>query len=96
MDTRLLTETNAAAIQAPVLTKELRRECRRRIVSAYGAETWEEELEIRLRNDQTAAQDTDRERLRQVYQAEVARVATMTEEQRKAFDPGADTIWAST
>lgn len=44
----------------------LDQECSRRITAAYGKKTQIEEIFFRLRNDHTAQQDKERERLRSV------------------------------
>lgn len=63
-------------------SKSLRLVGRDAITLAYGARDRDDELNIRLRGDSTAAQDRERERLRARYNAvaaEIAAVATQAE-----------------
>ena len=72
----------------------LEREAKRRIIAAYGADDWEHEIRIRLRGDHTDDQDSERDRLRNVYRSEAARVDAMTGAQLAEYDAAADALWA--
>ena len=71
----------------------LRAECRRRVTLAYAAGDWQSEVETRLRGEQTAEQDTERDRLRAVFATLQTSIAAMTLDQLRAFDPTDDAIW---
>ena len=71
-----------------------RGECRRRISDAYGASSWEDEMQKRLRGETGEGQDVERDRLRAVCKAQVAALRTMSHTQRLAYDPSVDTVWA--
>ena len=73
--------------------RHLKAECRRRITAAYGADDWQDEMEIRVRGDATAEQNTERDRLRGVYRAEVARFAGADTGTVDRFDPADDAVW---
>ena len=92
----LLRLRKADAMQA------LRREGRRRITAAYappgepGTFSFEDETAVRLRGENTPAQDADRERLRGRYRALKARIeATSTEAQLLAIDVRDHGLWAA-
>ena len=92
-----LVAANAAAALTERRTEHLhtlRAECRARITAAYGAMTFEEEVELRLRGDHTAAQDTERERMRERYRELRDLVPYMNERTLARFDPAADAAWA--
>lgn len=78
---------------AVLLIAALRIECHKRINAAYGAEGWDNEIELRLRGDTTADQDIERDRLRAVCKSKIVEVLTMTPTQRMVFDAEDDSIW---
>lgn len=71
----------------------LRIEARQRISQAYRAETFEDEIELRLRNGHTAAQDQERDRLRAVYKQQAILLSGMTNTQRMSYNPSSNAIW---
>ena len=73
----------------------LRLESRERIMRAYGEETIEEEILLRLRGGQTPEQDLERERLRGRYSALVAYIQSedRTSAEIAGFDPTDDAHW---
>ena len=75
------------------LTAELQAEARARITAAYGADDWDDEIQRRLAGRHTAAQDTERDRLRAKYQALKKGFETMPLDDLLAFDPTADAHW---
>ena len=77
-----------------VLPGALSLEAQRRITAAYGADSWEDEIQKRLRGATAPAQDTERDRLIAVYHAEIQRISTMTDDEILAYDPSDDAIWA--
>ena len=87
-------ETAATADSLREKQDELKKECRRRITLTYKASDLEDEILLRLRNDGTAAQDTERDRLRGVHANLKTPLATMTLPQLQAFDPTTDSHWA--
>ena len=77
------------------LMRELRSECRRRITIAYGKRSFNDEIALRLRNDATAAQDVERDRLRSVYRQLKVSIESGTKEVVEALDLLAATTWAA-
>ena len=71
----------------------LREEAQRRITSAYGEASWEDEIALRLRSGSTPDQDNERERLRNVYHGLKTRIETISLTDLRAFDAGADLHW---
>ena len=49
------------------LLEELGEACKIRIIMAYGADDWQDEIQKRLRGDTTAEQDTKRDKLRATH-----------------------------
>ena len=76
------------------ILNHLKYECQRRIVLQYGADDIQDEILLRLRNEHTPAQDTERDRLRLRYKALVTRVASMDITALEAFNPAEDTLWS--
>lgn len=73
-------EISSAASSEAV--KQLRADCENalameaqgRIQKCYGASSWREEIEIRLANEHTAAQDAERQRIRTRYRSVLTRI----------------------
>ena len=76
------------------LDRVLRTECRRRIIEAYGARNAEHEIQKRLRGDTTPEQDTERDRLRQVYRTLKDNLDGMDMAALESFDATDDAHWA--
>lgn len=81
--------------------RELKAEGQRRITAAYfdggTGRTLEDEFKLRLRNGQTAAQDTERDRLRGKYAGIKGRIeGATTTKAVAAIDVTADGLWAET
>ena len=79
---------------APLLRLDLRRECRERITVAYGENTFDAEMELRLRSD-TPDEDAERDRLRARYRELKDRIETGTLEELRALDLETDATWAA-
>lgn len=75
------------------LAREVDQEARARITAAYGADDWDDEIQRRLAGRHTAAQDTERDRLRAKYQALKKGFETMPLDALRTFDPTADAHW---
>ena len=77
---------------------ELHDLCRRKITTeAYGVRTTEEEIFLRLRNGETAAQNTERERRRGLYQTHKAAIESAASPEAVAAlltAALADSFWA--
>ena len=76
---------------------ELHELCRRKITSAYGALSHEEEVHLRLRRGETAAQNTERDRLRNLFQTQKTAIngAATTAAVESLLTPAlADSFWA--
>ena len=73
--------------------KQLRAECRRRIIAAYGAKDWQDEMELRVRGGATVAQNTERDRLRAVYKAQAAGLAGAPVATVTGLEPYDDAVW---
>ena len=76
---------------------DLKALCRRKITSAYGALSHEEEMHLRLRRGETAAQNTERDRLRGLFQRQKTAItaATTTAAVESLLTAAlADTFWA--
>ena len=75
--------------------RALKVEGSRRITAAYGAESWEDEVQRRLRRAHTPQQDAERERLRAAYAA--LRDWLLSPERTGAelagFEPATDALW---
>ena len=84
-------DAEAARIERP---RRLKAESRRRIVRAYGADSVNDEVFLRLRGGATEAQDAERDRIRSRYAVLKASLDTMTDAQIIAFDPTLDSHWA--
>lgn len=65
----------------------------RRISTAYGEATFKDELQNRLRGNQTPAQDEERDRPRGRYNSLAANVEAMSLAQLQAMDPTNDRYW---
>ena len=78
------------------LCRHLRSQAGRRISSAYDAENYIEEIFLRLRDDHTDAQDTERERLRAKYRELKAWInhEDRTQSELDAYDVTDDSLWA--
>ena len=71
--------------------------CRRKVTSAYGALSHEEEVHLRLRRGETAAQNTERDRLRGLFQTQKTAInaATTTAAVENLLTAAlADSFWA--
>ena len=82
-----------------VLLINLKAECRKRVSLNYTereSSDINEEIFIRLRKEQTPAQDLERDRLRGVYTTLKVRINGFTAEELEAFDITDDAIWVST
>lgn len=75
--------------------RALDRQAQARIRHAYAVETEAEEWHLRLRGGQTPAQDTERDRLREIYRAQKALVLTNNLENLRAYNPQDDALWAT-
>ena len=76
------------------LVQDLRRVAQRRITAAYGTTSFEDELALRLRGEQTAEQDAARERLRARYRAIRDRIhAAKTEGHLLGIEIDNDDLW---
>ena len=76
---------------------ELHELCRRKITSAYGALSHEEEVHLRLRRGETTAQNTERDRLRGLFQTQKTAInaATTTAAVESLLTAAlADSFWA--
>ena len=57
---------------------DLKALCRRKITAAYGATSLNDEMLLRLRNGETAAQNTERDRLRVLFQMQKTAINAAT------------------
>ena len=81
------------AILRPRALRELRRECKRRITAAYGEDSFDDELALRLRNGHTISQDAERDRLRAAYQTIKGQIETASYETLKTFSVQDEALW---
>ena len=73
----------------------LKEETRRRVILAYEASSFEDELMIRLRGEGTPAQDIERDRLRTVYRGLKTTINAGSLSKLQALDIQSDSVWAS-
>ena len=73
----------------------VKEETRRRVILAYGANSFDSEIMLRLRGDSTTLQDTERDRLRAIYSSLKATINSGTMSQIQTLDIRNDTTWAS-
>ena len=76
---------------------DLKALCRRKITVAYGARSHEEEMHLRLRRGETAAQNTERDRLRALFQTQKTAIngaATAAAVESLLTAALADSFWA--
>ena len=73
----------------------LKSEVRRRIILAYGADSFEDEVMRRLRGDKTPDQDIKRDRLRTTYNLLKATALTANAKALKALDILSDATWGN-
>ena len=88
----------ARDVQLPIYLRQqhtaaLSAECKTRITRAYGANDWQDEIEMRLRGESTDEHDTERARLRAIYAVQKIALGSMTVTQLKAFNPSDDGMW---
>ena len=69
-------------------------EAQRRIVLAYGATSFDNEIMLRLRGDATTQQNTERDRLRAVYNSLKTTIKTGSLSQLRVLDLQSDSVWA--
>ena len=81
------------AVLRPRALREIRVECRRRIMAVYGEGFFDDEVALRLRNGHTLAQDGERDRLRARYQAIKQQIEVADYETMKAFSLTDDALW---
>ena len=70
-------------------------ETQRRIIVAYGATSFDDEVMLRLRNESTTQQDIERDRLRAVYQALKVAINTADVHFVWMLDIHSDSLWAA-
>ena len=68
-----------------ILEKAIDELYREKIIMAYGAISWEDEIQKRLRGATTSDQDVKRDELRAEAKAEKAKLATLTLDQLKNY-----------
>lgn len=73
----------------------LKAECKKRITAAYGETSFDEEIALRLRNGQSGAQDTERDRLRAKYQTLKTAIQALDQAGRNAYDVSVDSHWSA-
>ena len=81
------------AILRPRFLREIRVECRRRIMAVYGEGFFDDEVALRLRNGHTPAQDGERDRLRARYRGIKQQIEAADYETIKAFSLTDDALW---
>ena len=74
---------------------EIRGECRGRICDNYGETSIENEILKRLRNGHTAAQDTERDRLRAKYTTIKSTIEAANYSTLLVFDASVDSLWSA-
>ena len=93
--TKLVGWRNAVVGDVDVCLANLRRVASVRISAAYGVSDFQDEMKLRLRNGHVAAQDTERDRLREQYRKARAWLIApeRTDAERAAFSPTDDKHW---
>ena len=72
----------------------LRNECRERVTEAYGETTFQGEMMLRLRNGQTEAMDTERDRLREKYRSIRDTINVSDKSALESLDVTSDDEWS--
>ena len=92
-DIRKAYETSVPKLRRIELAKEIREETQRRIIIVYGADDLNDEILIRLRGEESAYQNAERDRLRAKGSALRASLDGLSLDTLKDYNPGDDSLW---
>ena len=87
-------QAEIAELKGQLLTI-VKQQVRKRINRAYGAESDSDEIYMRMRQEHTPEQDTERERLRQIYARQKELIETSTLPELREYDCASDLVWAT-